>query len=419
MGKIKRGNCRHESYTVERRIKEVLHDLRYDKTIHMTNDKKLKFRNVILHKLGNQFFEYGHEGNNKFIDKIKENILNEITEIREEHKTLFKKYNKRTLREKRNNSINRGILTFENQRFKNKSDKDKEKFIKDAHERIKKFCELKKIKLLYVVYHDDEESGHFHYMTSNFYEEDNKLKTLNIKKNKGMGKELQDFYYENFTKKHGYERGLSKELTNGKHQKLGTDERERIYEEVKREVSVEIETLKNQLKEENEKVKNKMDIINNSLEDNKSLRNQNSTLIKNIENLENDKKQLESDKKKKIVERNFLDWKLNFLINRYQEIRTRISKIKYNEDNIKKELHKFNKMIKDRIIIDKIVEKNKDENKHNLLQTEKKEIKYQTPLTWEEFIEKESKLLKNIVKYEEYKPYQQKLQIDLSYEWKR
>jgi len=49
----------------------------------------------------------------------------------------------------------------------------------------------------------------------------------------------------------------------------------------------------------------------------------------------------------------------------------------------------------------------------------KKETKKYKEITWEEFIEKESKLLKNIVKYEEYKPYQQKLQIDLSYEWKR
>lgn len=294
MGKIKRGNVRHESYTIKQRVDEVIHDLRYEKTIHMTDDENLKFKNVIFEKSKRFYFEYGHQENKKSIDKIKEDILDEITKTREEHKLLFKKYNKRSLREEKYNSINRGILTFENQRFKSKTKQEKEKFIKDGYERIKKYCELKKIKLLYVVYHDDEESGHFHFMTSNYYIENDKLKSLNIKKNKNMGKELQDFYYENFTKNHGYERGLSKELTKRKHQKLGTSKREQQLELSKRETNIE----------------NKIKNLSNELEITK-------------------------------VDRDLKTLKLE-LFNEYDDLRAEISSMNFDTEE-KKKLHKINK----------------------------------------------------------------------------
>lgn len=314
MEKVKRGNVRFESYTIKKSIGEVIHDLRYEKTIHMTNDENLKFKNVIFHKFGRKYFEYEHQRNNKDIDKIKENILNEITEIQEEHKTLFKKYHKRSLREDRYNSINRGILTFENQRFKNKSESEKKKFIVNGKESIEKYCKEKGLKLLYIVYHDDEESGHFHFMTSNYYIDNDKLKSLNIKKNKGMGKELQDFFYENFTKNFGYERGLSKELTKRKHQKLGTSKREQILESVKREVSIE----------------NK---------------------IKNLSN------ELETTK----VDRDLKTLKLE-LFNEYDDLRAEISSMNFDTEE-KKKLHKINKERKNFI---------------NKSSTEKELMKYET-----------------------------------------
>nr|WP_316722319.1 hypothetical protein [Sulfurospirillum sp. 'SP'] len=335
MGKIKRGNVRHESYTIKQRVDEVIHDLRYEKTIHMTDDENLKFKNVIFEKSKRFYFEYGHQENKKSIDKIKEDILDEITKTREEHKLLFKKYNKRSLREEKYNSINRGILTFENQRFKSKTKQEKEKFIKDGYERIKKYCELKKIKLLYVVYHDDEESGHFHYMTSNFYEEDNKLKSLNIKKNKNMGKELQDFYYENFTKNHGYERGLSKELTKRKHQKLGTSEREQILESVKREVSIEIQTLKNKVKEEKENVKNKVKIIEEYIQNETKLNTK-------IYDLHTDKVDIQEKLNTETTSNRLKEIKLKCW-EIYDDLKDKITEFKRITTDEQKTLHKLNK----------------------------------------------------------------------------
>ncbi|KIM09936.1 MAG: hypothetical protein KU29_01405 [Sulfurovum sp. FS06-10] len=416
MEKVKRGNVRFESYTIKKSIGEVIHDLRYEKTIHMTNDENLKFKNVIFHKFDRKYFEYGHQENKKSIDKIKENILNEITEIQEEHKTLFKKYHKRSLREDRYNSINRGILTFENQRFKNKSESEKKKFIVNGKESIEKYCKEKGLKLLYIVYHDDEESGHFHFMTSNYYIENDKLKSLNIKKNKGMGKELQDFFYENFTKNFGYERGLSKELTKRKHQKLGTTQTEIELEKSKREKSIE----KSKDKEHETKIQEKMNIIQNFLNENETLKKEKTKLNEEITTLKTTITEVKNKKDKTIKERNLLDLKLNYLSFKYKNFRERIINIKNVGNDIKKELHKFNKKIKDRILQDQVDETNRHDNKYSLSQTEKKQIVYEKSLTWDEFQEEETKLLRNIRDCENVKPYEErKLKLDLSLSWSR
>src|SRR5574344_421022 len=155
-------------------------------------------------------------------------ITNDYRKDREEHNEIYKKNNKRNLRES-SGSWGEGVFTFSEQM---KEDiKNKKYTFNDlsniALECLKDYEEYLGIKTKFMILHLDEKTPHFQYFFTNFNDKGASITHLN--KTTDRLSPLQDIAHKHFGKL-GIERGLKKDFTNSKHmsaskywQTLGVD----------------------------------------------------------------------------------------------------------------------------------------------------------------------------------------------------
>ena len=142
-------------------------------------------------------------------------ITNDYRKDREEHNEIYKKNNKRNLRES-SGSWGEGVFTFSEQM---KEDiKNKKYTFNDlsniALECLKDYEEYLGIKTKFMILHLDEKTPHFQYFFTNFNDKGNSITNLN--KTTDRLSPLQDIAHKHFGKL-GIERGLKKDFTNSKH----------------------------------------------------------------------------------------------------------------------------------------------------------------------------------------------------------
>ena len=142
-------------------------------------------------------------------------ITNDYRKDREEHNEIYKKNNKRNLRETCG-SWGEGVFTFSDQ---TKEDIKNKKYTFDdlskiALECLKDYEAYLGIKTKFMVLHLDEISPHFQYFFTNF--NDKGASITNLNKTTDRLSPLQDIAHKHFGKL-GMERGLKKDFTNSKH----------------------------------------------------------------------------------------------------------------------------------------------------------------------------------------------------------
>lgn len=142
-------------------------------------------------------------------------ITNDYRKDREEHNEIYKKNNKRNLRETCG-SWGEGVFTFSEQM---KEDIKNKKYTFDdlsniALECLKDYEEYLGIKTKFMILHLDEKTPHFQYFFTNFNDKGNSITNLN--KTTDRLSPLQDIAHKHFGKL-GFERGLKKDFTNSKH----------------------------------------------------------------------------------------------------------------------------------------------------------------------------------------------------------
>ena len=142
-------------------------------------------------------------------------ISSEYQKDRSEHNEIYKKHNKRNLRESCG-SWGEGVFTFSDQMkedIKNKKYTFNE-LSKIALECLKDYEENLGIKTKYMVLHLDEITPHFQYFFTNFNDKGASITHLN--KTTDRLSPLQDIAHKHFGKL-GMKRGLKKEFTNAKY----------------------------------------------------------------------------------------------------------------------------------------------------------------------------------------------------------
>lgn len=370
-------NSRHESANLRKREYQRKHDLRIDDTKH----RKDFLSNFLIMDGKITEYKYNKNDEEKLYQQL-EKIKNKIKNTEKQHEEIVKKLTGKNLRKDKTNSLNKGVLSFENKCMKDrikKKDKEKiEKFILTGKRRIERMCKKLGVELLYIVFHGDETSGHFHYMTSNYLitpqkddfdfkgfpsmKSTSKLgKIISCNNNKGLGSDLQDFYGNEF-KELGYKRGIKKQITQGRHQKLDTNIKLQHDEKWKRKYNEQRykdeQILKQKLKEIQEIKENQKNINNEVLEENYQIKEE--------------LKKIKQEKQSKEVKINILEKQLEVeklkleIYEEYDMIRETITNNENLKNEKKKELHKLNlerkKNIKKRTNINQIINYNQDFN---------------------------------------------------------
>ena len=186
-------------------VNNIKHNLRISETKNQIN----KNNNILI---------YNGEviNDNKEIKKYFSKIEKERQELIKEHNENFKKNNGNRKLKNYHSSISEGVITFSNSL--NEKIKDKyflNDFIEKSKETIKEFEKFTNTKVLYTSIHLDEKTPHLHFHFKNFNEEGKSIH--NTLKNKESGVLLQDLS-EKYFKDLGFNRGISKEITNNNHQ---------------------------------------------------------------------------------------------------------------------------------------------------------------------------------------------------------
>ena len=311
-------NLRIESTNKKKYEYELNHDLRVYNTPHIKNKNifnRLHIPNKNLRKTKYQKIK-GYDYRTEVFKKIDELTL--------KHKNLYKSKYKRNLRENNTNSINMGVLTFPREFTPEKFNMDLKTFIETGIKTIENICEKLDIELIYITCHLDEETPHFHFMTSNFDSKGNV-----IKRNANTGILLQDLT-EIYFKEFGLIRGIPKEITG-----------------------------LNNVKKENQKIQKQ----------NKDLKNKNNELQTEKEKLENEIKQLKNDKKDLETDINDLKQKQNKIWTDIKKLEEYIKEvkndyIKYEDDvKVKSSVYKeiINPLIAETNRLSKMVKYNLDE----------------------------------------------------------
>ena len=190
----------------------------------------LKIFNAIKHNLRHTQISLSQKNNHhnyifldgksiKITNENKKNLYLDITndyrKDREEHNEIYKKNNKRNLRETCG-SWGEGVFTFSEQM---KEDiKNKKYTFNDlsniALECLKDYEDYLGIKTKFMILHLDEKTPHFQYFFTNFNDKGASITHLN--KTTDRLSPLQDIAHKHFGKL-GMERGLKKDFTNSKH----------------------------------------------------------------------------------------------------------------------------------------------------------------------------------------------------------
>jgi len=203
-------NVRIESMNINKMKNEIKHELRMVKVERVVNDNSNYIYVNDNKELTNKYFKTKDkkviENGNYFIDNLKN--------IRDEHTKLLRKNFDQSLTNK-TNSFCSGVLTFSDS-INDLYDKDKETredILKRGIKTIKKIAKELDTKLHYLTFHTDEKGNyHFHYYMNNF----NSIGGNIGMRKKGIGEKLQDIGNEEF-KELGFNRGISKKITNRKH----------------------------------------------------------------------------------------------------------------------------------------------------------------------------------------------------------
>ena len=205
-------------------LNNILHNLRVNKNgeykKYQSNDIDAKEINNYLYFNENTYMD------NKDITKV----FNEINLLRDnliqEHNILYKKKYNQNIRMERAASIAEGILTFSNTINKrltqdtnnfNNNKINEIDFYNTGIQAIKDIARENNLEILYISYHRDETTPHFHYHFKNY---DNNGNSMMYKlKRKEILSNLQDIAAKPF-KKYNMTRGIKKEYTNQNYVKV-------------------------------------------------------------------------------------------------------------------------------------------------------------------------------------------------------
>lgn len=203
-------NVRFESVSFKQMKKEIKHDLRMNKIGSVTKPDQPTIMFIQ---------EDGEWTRKEFLmrtEKAREEgrkVLDLLPSIEERHRRLLRKNFNQSLNKERVSSFNMGVLTF-SESMREHFEKDPERVLELGRKTIERICRKEGVKLHYISFHADEDGiPHFHFFTDNFKENG---RTANPKRNKQLGERLQDMG-AHFFKELGFRRGLSKEITKGRH----------------------------------------------------------------------------------------------------------------------------------------------------------------------------------------------------------
>lgn len=231
-------NVRFESISHKSMKSEIKHDLRMNKISSVTAPENET--HIFINDGEDNFYQH------KFFMKsiqsklIGNYMIDKMEDIEDRHRKLLRKEYNQSLNKNRNNSYNMGVLTF-SESMRDFAETDLDKVLELGFKTIQEMCKEVDTKLHYISFHMDEKGiPHFHFFTDNF---NSKGRTINPKRNKNLGKKLQDLGNDYFDQL-GFKRGLSKEETGARH--LSIKEYQE-YQDTKKE--------NERLKEENEQLK--------------------------------------------------------------------------------------------------------------------------------------------------------------------
>lgn len=223
---------------------------------------------------------------NKLIKLDKTNIKHIYKQLhtlyqndRSEHNEIYKKHNKRNLREN-NGSWFEGVFTFSEQMKKDLKDKKytMNDLVKVANDCLKEIASTYGAEIKYMTLHLDETSPHFHWSLNNF--NDRGLSLYNQNKNKDFLSNLQNIGFKHFSSL-GMERGISKEINSVNHKEINKYWRDKnivIKQENKELNNVNLSLKNMNKKEENNlnelqslslSLNNEITSLNNDINDNK------------------------------------------------------------------------------------------------------------------------------------------------------
>lgn len=233
-------NIRFENNTYKQMKKEIKHDLRMVTVERVTQpDKPTILFNYTNGKMEREELFMKSDKSRE----VGQKIIDLLPDIEQRHRILLRKNYNQSLNKERVSSFNMGVFTFSSD-MREYAATRLEEVLELGIKTIENICKEYDIKLHYISWHMDEEGiPHFHYFTDNF---NSKGRTINPKRNKNMGQRLQDLGILYF-KDMGFNRGLDKEITKGKHMPI-------------REYKAAQDAIKQnkKLKEENQKLKNQI-----------------------------------------------------------------------------------------------------------------------------------------------------------------
>lgn len=223
---------------------------------------------------------------NKLIKLDKTNIKHIYKQLhtlyqndRSEHNEIYKKHNKRNLREN-NGSWFEGVFTFSEQMKKDLKDKKytMNDLVKVANDCLKEIASTYGAEIKYMTLHLDETSPHFHWSLNNF--NDRGLSLYNQNKNKDFLSNLQNIGFKHFSSL-GMERGISKEINSVNHKEINKYWRDKniVMKQENKELNNVNLSLKNMNKKEENNLnelqklsftlKSEITSLNNDINDNK------------------------------------------------------------------------------------------------------------------------------------------------------
>lgn len=196
-------NVRVQAHNHTKTYNSIKHNLRVIKSLNQNIDSKNS--NYIL--VDNKLMEINNKNKKEIYNQLSTNYQNE----RSVHNEIYKKHNKRNLRECKSTWCE-GVFTFSEQMkedIKNKKYTYNDLF-KVANECLKEIASVYDTKINYMVLHLEESSPHFHWSFSNF--DDRGMSLFHSNKNIDFLSNLQNIGFKHFSQL-GMERGQKKEIT--------------------------------------------------------------------------------------------------------------------------------------------------------------------------------------------------------------
>jgi hypothetical protein len=298
-------NVRVQAHNNAKNIIAIQHNIRYQKSLSCINEA-----NNILIVSGEQI---------EITQDNKKDIANTLKKMHREdriiHNEIYKKYNKRNLRESKGTWCE-GVFTFSeaiHQDLHNKYSLDE--LVEVASNSLNEIAKKYKSEVKYMVLHLDEKTPHFHFQLSNFDHVGRSLTHTN--KSKQFYSQLQDIAFKFFSKL-GMSRGIKKDPSIGYDYISPKEWHKKQLIEIKDELSLK----SNEMLEIDKSIKELKTLRNNISKSSKIANNEKKIIYDEITNVQ---KQLRSLRK-------------NFQIEKksYLEFQTKL------EDLFKKHHSRFN-----------------------------------------------------------------------------